>query len=159
MGTVNPTSEQYRPRDQAQTTPVAGAYRVGTSIPASCPIAPVFPAESDASNESEGPARHRSVPSVMRQFIHMLVHISHGALPTRLDCVSALHRYGGAFPELQETDFLSMCIELRSRKWAEIVVSTIGVQPSIDVRVFEAGVGNEELVRSIYTETCRQFVS
>ena len=137
MGTVNPTSKQYRPRDQA-LTPAAGADRVGTFIPASCPIAPVFPAECDASNESEDPAKHRSVPSALRQFIHMFVHISHGALPTRLDYVSALLRHGGAFPELRETDysthFLSMCIELRSRKRAEIVVSTIGVQPSIDVR-------------------------
>ena len=76
VGTVNPTSKQYRPRDQAQTTPAAGADRVGTFIPASCPIAPVFPAECDASNESEGPAKHRSVPSAMRQFIHVCPYLA-----------------------------------------------------------------------------------
>ena len=48
-----------------------------------------------------------------------------------------IYRYGGAFPELRATDFehfRSICIELRRRKRAEIVVSTIGIQPSMDAR-------------------------
>ena len=74
-GRENTTSEQYRPREQVLTTPAAGAGRVDTPIPPPCPIAPVSPAESDVSNESDGrvgPARHRSVPSAMRQFLESL---------------------------------------------------------------------------------------
>ena len=106
----NTTSEQYRPRDQVPTTPAAGAGRVAT---------PVSPPESDVSNESEGslgPARHRSVPSAMRQFIGEFVHITVGALPTRRHYLYALHRHGDAFPELCDTvnfkSFLNICIEL-----------------------------------------------
>ena len=108
-GRENTTSEQYRPRDQVPTTPAAGAGRVDTPVPPPCPTAPVSPAESDVSNESEGsvgPARHRSVPTAMSQFIGEFVHITVGAPPTLMDYLYALNSHGDAFPELSMQCYL-----------------------------------------------------